>query len=319
MEQGSHTSKDDPGRFLCETVSRLLPMYRDDAEDSPENILSSCPSSSRIIDGLEILIDLVLPGRLSSDSIAMEDFEVFLMRRLSHAWRILRPELERAVPFRWHGEAARVEGAPEPTDPGRASHDIIHAFMNRFPHIREMIIGDIIAAYKGDPAALNYAEVQLAYPGLLAVATYRIAHELYLLDVPIVPRVMSEWTHSRTGVDIHPGARVGRGLFIDHATGVVIGETTEIGDNVKLYQGVTLGARSFPLDANGHPIKHIKRHPTVEDDVVIYAGATILGGETVIGERTTIGANVFLHESVPPDSLVTNQHPELKIKAANGN
>ncbi|MFT5123132.1 MAG: serine O-acetyltransferase [Kiritimatiellia bacterium] len=317
MDTSTH-SKDDPGRFLCDTVERLLPLYKDDSVDRPENILSSYPSSARIIDGLEVLIDLVLPGRFSSDAIAMEDFSVFLMRRLSHAWRILRPELQRAVPFRWYGEAARVEGAPAPSCPSEASHEIIHAFMNRFPYIREMIIEDIIAAYNGDPAALNYAEVQLAYPGLLAVASHRIAHELYLLDVPIVPRVMSEWTHSRTGVDIHPGARVGRGLFIDHATGVVIGETTVIGNNVKLYQGVTLGAKSFPLDANGHPIKHIKRHPTVEDDVVIYAGATILGGETVIGKGTTIGANVFLHESVPPESLVTNQHPELKIKNANG-
>jgi len=156
--------------------------------------------------------------------------------------------------------------------------------------------------------------VQLAYPGVLAITSHRLAHELYLLDVPIVPRIMSEWTHSVTGVDIHPGARIGHGFFIDHATGVVIGETTRIGNHVKIYQGVTLGARSFPLDENGHPIKHIQRHPTVENDVVIYANATILGGDTVIGQGSTIGGNVFLMESVPPNSFVMSEHPELRIK-----
>jgi len=144
---------------------------------------------------------------------------------------------------------------------------------------------------------------------------YRIAHELYLLSVPVIPRLMSEWVHSKTGVDIHPGAKIGHGFFIDHATGVVIGETCTIGNNVKLYQGVTLGAKSFPLDKDGNPIKHIKRHPTVEDDVIIYAGATILGGDTVIGKGTTIGGNVFLMESVPENTMVTQKHADLKIRS----
>jgi len=203
---------------------------------------------------------------------------------------------------------------PVDLDVRAESQRIIEAFMGSFPRIRELVIDDIRASYDGDPAALTYAEVQLSYPGLLAVATHRLAHELYLLDVPVVPRVMSEWTHSQTGVDIHPGARIGRRFFIDHATGVVIGETTEIGDRVKIYQGVTLGAKSFSLDAQGLPVKHVKRHPTVESDVVIYANSTILGGDTVIGKGSIIGANVFLNESVPANSLVHAMHPELRIK-----
>jgi len=177
-----------------------------------------------------------------------------------------------------------------------------------------MITEDTRAAYEGDPAALSFAEVQIAYPGLLAVVSHRIAHELYRQEVPIVPRVMSEWIHTKTGIDIHPGARIGHGFFIDHGTGVVIGETTEIGNRVKVYQGVTLGARSFPLDENGMPIKHIKRHPTVEEDVVIYSNASILGGDTVIGKGSTIGGNVFLMDSVPPHSVVAAIHPEPKVK-----
>ena len=184
------------------------------------------------------------------------------------------------------------------------AENILTAFFNALPKIRVAIIDDIQAAYNGDPAALSYAEVQLAYPGVLAIASHRLAHELYKLDVPIIPRIMSEWTHTQTGVDIHPGAKIGSGFFIDHATGVVIGETTTIGCNVKLYQGVTLGAKSFPLDETGNPIKHIQRHPTVEDDVVIYANATILGGDTVIGKGAVIGGNVFLTRSVAPGSKV---------------
>jgi serine O-acetyltransferase len=177
-----------------------------------------------------------------------------------------------------------------------------------------MLIEDVRAAYNGDPAALSFAEVKLAYPGVMAVAAHRLAHELYRLEVPIMPRIMSEHIHGMTGIDIHPGAQIGHGFFIDHGTGVVIGETCRIGNHVKLYQGVTLGAKSFPLDEAGNPIKHIQRHPTVSSGVVIYANATILGGDTVIGENSTIGGNVFLMQSVPPDSVVTRTADGLSIK-----
>ncbi|MBN1268139.1 MAG: serine acetyltransferase [Kiritimatiellae bacterium] len=256
----------------------------------------------------------MFPGKMSPGLIEAEELGVYLIRRLSQGWRLLRPEIERAIPFRWLGEAARTEGQTTAGDPKQESYRVMQAFMESLPAVRRLLVEDVKAAYEGDPAALTFAEVQLAYPGLLAITSHRLAHELYKLDVPIVPRVMSEWTHSETGADIHPGAEIGHGFFIDHATGVVIGETTTIGNHVKIYQGVTLGARSFPLDEHGNPIKHIKRHPTVEDNAVIYANATILGGDTVIGAGSTIGGNVFLMESVPPNSFVSNKHPELHIK-----
>ncbi len=306
---------DQPSQVLADTVKRLRPLYTDSPEDLPENVLSEYPDPAEVVTTLKVLIDLLLPGRMNPGSIGLDDFSVFLLRRLTHTWRHLRPQIERSLAFRWYGRAAMTSGTlPSGLDVHAESRRILEAFFHSFPTIREYVIDDIRAAYDGDPAALTYAEVQLAYPGLLAIAAHRLAHELYRLDVPVVPRVMSEWTHANTGVDLHPGARIGRSFFIDHATGVVVGETTEIGDRVKIYQGVTLGAKSFPLDANGLPIKHIKRHPTVESDVVIYANSTILGGDTVIGRGSVIGANVFLNESVPPNSLVNAVHAELRIK-----
>ncbi|MBU1694432.1 MAG: serine O-acetyltransferase [Verrucomicrobia bacterium] len=299
---------------LCQAATGLLSLYSGAPEDSADSLLGSYPNTTNIEAGLRILIDVMLPGRMSQTDIEAEELGLFLVRRLGEAWRLLRPEIERALPFRWMGEAARMEGAPKPVDVHKESGRVMQAFVQRLADIRKLLVEDIRAAYEGDPAALTYAEVQLAYPGLLAIASHRLAHEFYKLNVPVVPRVMSEWTHSQTGVDIHPGAEIGHGFFMDHATGVVIGETTRIGNHVKLYQGVTLGARSFPLDEHGQPVKHVKRHPTVEDDVVIYAHATILGGDTVIGKGSTIGGNVFLMESVPPKSYVTSKHAELHIK-----
>jgi serine O-acetyltransferase len=163
------------------------------------------------------------------------------------------------------------------------------------------------AAYEGDPAATSVTEVLLSYPFVQAVSAHRLAHELYLMKVPLLPRMLSEVAHSRTGIDIHPGAQIGPGFFIDHGTGVVIGETTVIGREVKLYQGVTLGALSFPKDAKGNPIKGIKRHPNIEDHVTIYAGATVLGGETTIGRNSVIGGNCWITSSVPPDTIVLSE------------
>ncbi|MDD4737143.1 MAG: serine acetyltransferase [Kiritimatiellae bacterium] len=303
-------------RALCDTVAELLPLYCTTEEDRPDSVLGGCPNPVQVIEALTILIDGLFPGRMSpGGGIEADELGIYLMRRLSHAWRLLRPEITKALRFRRMGASAGsgVDAPAEAADPLEASR-IIQAYLRRMSAVRRLLLEDVRAAYEGDPAALTYAEVQLAYPGVLAMCSHRLAHELYLLDVPIIPRIMSEWTHSQTGVDIHPGARIGHGFFIDHATGVVIGETCHIGNHVKVYQGVTLGARSFPLDENGNPIKHIQRHPTVEDEVVIYANATILGGETVIGRGSTIGGNVFLMESVPPNSFVANEHPELKIK-----
>ncbi len=195
-----------------------------------------------------------------------------------------------------------------------SAESAVNALMNELPAIRRMLQEDIQAAYEGDPAARSTMEIVMSYPGILAVTTHRIAHSLYQHKVPLIPRVMSEHAHSKTGIDIHPGANIGPGFFIDHGTGVVIGETCNIGRHVKLYQGVTLGALSFDKDEQGHLIKGNKRHPDVEDDVVIYAGATILGGKTVIGKGAVIGGNVWLIRSVPAGAKVYNKTPEPAIK-----
>ncbi len=189
-------------------------------------------------------------------------------------------------------------------------------FMRSLSDIRRTLTTDIEAAYDGDPAARYMDEILLGYPSIEAVTTYRLAHRLYELDVPLIPRIMTECAHQRTGIDIHPGAAIGSYFFIDHGTGVVIGETCIIGDHVKLYQGVTLGAKSFELDADGNPVKGVKRHPNIEDDVIIYAGATILGGDTTVGRGSIIGGNVWLIESVPPRSKVYNATPSPNIRTA---
>ena len=199
--------------------------------------------------------------------------------------------------------------------PGRDAKAIVAAFVARIPEVKRLVETDVMAAYEGDPAATSPMEVVMAYPGLYAVTIHRLAHELYALKVPIIPRVMSELAHSKTGIDIHPGATIGERFFIDHGTGVVIGETTVIGRNVKLYQGVTLGAKSFDKDpVTGALVKGIKRHPNVEDNVVIYAGATILGGDTTIGHGSEIGGSVWLISSVPPNSRVYNKPPAPAIR-----
>jgi len=181
-----------------------------------------------------------------------------------------------------------------------------------------MLDKDVQAAYDGDPAAKSYDEIIFSYPGILAITVYRIAHILYNHNVPLLPRIMTEYAHSETGIDIHPGAQVGERFAIDHGTGVVIGETTTIGNDVRLYQGVTLGALSLPKDA-GNKYRHKKRHPDIEDEVIIYSGATILGGETVIGARSVIGGNVWLTESVPPDTQVIMETPRLIYKNGSDN
>ncbi len=193
------------------------------------------------------------------------------------------------------------------------SEEVCLQFVKTIPSLREILALDVEAAMDGDPAAKSFDEVIFSYPCMLAIAVYRIAHELHRLDVPLIARIMTEYAHRETGIDIHPGARIGRRFFIDHGTGVVIGETTEIGDNVKLYQGVTIGALSFPKEG-ASSVRNKKRHPTLEDNVVIYSGATILGGDTVIGHDSVIGGNVWLVSSVPPQSKVMMEIPKLKIR-----
>jgi len=294
---------------IKDTAKKLAELYATGHDDRPDNVLWNYPAAGHVVSALKTLIHVMFPGIYPSEA---EELEPHLTRQLETVSGLLLPEIERAVPYRW---MAAAEQGVEPLDDVKGeSRRILDDFISALPSVREMVIDDVVAAYNGDPAALSYAEVKLAYPGLLAITSHRIAHELYRLDVPIIPRIMNEWTHAKAGIDIHPGATIGRGFFIDHGTGLVIGETTRIGNNVKLYQGVTLGAKSFPLDEHGNPIKHIQRHPTVEDRVVIYANTTVLGGSTVIGHDSLVGGNVFLLKSVPPNSFVTKNEAGVTVR-----
>ena len=210
--------------------------------------------------------------------------------------------------------AADIEKEVALLCPDRDAKEIVAQFVAELPEVKRLVETDVSAAYDGDPAATSRMEIVMAYPGLYAVTVHRLAHVLYKLKVPVLPRIMSELAHSKTGIDIHPGATIGERFFIDHGTGVVIGETTVIGRNVRLYQGVTLGGLSFEKDDSGALVKGLKRHPNIEDNVVIYANATILGGNTIVGHDSEIGGSVWLISSVPPNSRVYNKPPAPVIR-----
>ena len=215
------------------------------------------------------------------------------------------------------GEAARVDAGAESGDNAEdESQKIAVAFFKRIPAVRAVLETDVEAAFQGDPAAKSREEIIMAYPGLYAITVYRLAHELFLLKVPLIPRIMTEHAHGITGIDIHPGATIGNYFCIDHGTGIVVGETAIIGDHVKIYQGVTIGALST---RNVEKMRNARRHPTIEDNVTIYAGASILGGETVIGENSVIGGSVFITSSIPADTKVNMKNPELKFRPNSGN
>lgn len=304
-----------PAQLSCFVVDRLVESFGEDGIDTPEEVGTPVPSRGRVLEALYCFMDVLFPGRMHTELDSDASTEGFVQERLARGYRLIGREIARALPFRWTGAYARSKGDAQADEQVHESAALVaNCFVAEIPSIREMLVSDVQAAYYGDPAAHTYAEIMLSYPGLQAITVNRIAHVLYELDVPLIPRIMSEWAHTITGIDIHPGAQIGRSFFIDHGTGVVIGETCEIGDNVKLYQGVTLGARSFPLDEEGNPIKEIKRHPTLEDDVVVYANATILGGDTVIGRGAVIGSNVWLLESVPAGSTVTQGDVQVRVK-----
>lgn len=304
-----------PSRLSCYVIEQLNKSFGSDGIDTPEEVGTPVPSRVRVIEALCCFMDVLFPGRMATELECDASLEGFVQERFARGYRLLRREIEMALPFRWTGAHARSKGEPAAEEDVREAAALLtNQLVAQIPQVRELLVKDVRAAYYGDPAAHSYAEIILSYPGLQAITVHRIAHILYGLQVPVIPRMMSEWAHSATGIDIHPGARIGESFFIDHGTGVVIGETCEIGNNVKLYQGVTLGARSFPLDEHGNPIKDIKRHPTLEDDVVVYAGATILGGDTVIGRGSVIGSNVWLMESVPPGSTVTQSDVKVRVR-----
>ena len=269
------------------------------------------PGQQAVVDLLENLVGMLYPGCHGHTPVAEETADAALARQLPETAIRLRDQAQRAFAYQCTFEACRNCG-----DCREKANTAIAAMLDDLPRIRKVLQEDIVAAYEGDPAARSTMEVVMSYPGIYAITVHRLAHALYKQDVPIIPRVMSEHAHTRTGIDIHPGATIGPGFFIDHGTGVVIGETCTIGRRVKLYQGVTLGALSFAKDAQGRLVKGTKRHPDVEDGVVIYAGATILGGETRIGHDSVIGANVWLIHSVQPFSKVYNQEAQPMIRSS---
>jgi serine O-acetyltransferase len=267
------------------------------------------PSREGIVEVLHGVLDLMYPGYFGRGDLNPEN----LAARIAQAVAALAPKVEREVEYcLCYGRELESSGMDAGECAPRA-REVTEIFLSRLPEIRRLLLTDVQAAFDGDPAATNLDEVVLAYPGVLAVSVYRIAHLLYELGVPMMARIMTEWAHSKTGCDIHPGARIGAAFFIDHATGVVIGETSDIGERVKLYQGVTLGALSFPRDSSGQLIRGKKRHPTVESGATLYANATVLGGQTVVGADSVIGGSVFLTRSVPPRSRVSLKDPELKV------
>jgi len=265
-------------------------------------------------DVLKNLVAIVVPGCHGDKPVSPEYRLAHVSGALSQAIEILATQILAAFQYSCENGDCVPDVACESCIHG--AERVVQDFLTALPGIQDLIKTDIAAAYEGDPAARSTMEVVQSYPGLYAIIVHRIAHFLRSKDVPLIPRIMAESAHSQTGIDIHPGAAIGAGFFIDHGTGVVIGETCVIGNHVKIYQGVTLGALSFQKDETGRLVKGIKRHPNVEDHVVIYAGATILGGDTTIGEASVIGGNVWLTHSVPPHSTVYNQQPKPKIRTS---
>lgn len=289
-------------------VENILRSYR---EHGGINHLdgANLPSREAVADILRDLLRIVFPGFYDRAALASNQAATVISETLASVARRLNQEIRKSLT---HHRPAPTTDGPSPNIPAEARR-ITEDFLVALPAIRGLLAQDVQAAYEGDPAAMSHDEIIVAYPGLEAISVQRMAHHLYNARVALIPRMMTEWAHARTGIDIHPGARIGSRFFIDHGTGVVIGETTTIGNGVKIYQGVSLGAKSFQKDAQGRLVKGTKRHPNVEDDVTIYANATILGGDTTIGARSTIAANVFLTRSVPPDSLVFYEETDLRV------
>ena len=285
-------------------VEDLLRTYRENGGIDYDEAAATLPSRPAIDAACVELLSLLFPGFHGAPIAHARDLPAVTTKRITALHARLKPEICKSL------------HAVKPSATTEEDADAMLAFFfSQLAQIRVKLWADIDAAYEGDPAAISYEEIILAYPAIEAIAIQRMAHLLYQKNLPLLPRMMTEWAHSRTGIDIHPGAQIGSHFFIDHGTGVVIGESCIIGAHVKLYHGVTLGARSFQKDDQGHIRKGGKRHPNVEDHVTIYPNSTVLGGETVIGARSTIGGNVFLTESVPPDSLVYYEAKQMKIVA----
>ncbi|MBF7097614.1 serine O-acetyltransferase EpsC [Alkalibacter mobilis] len=271
-----------------------------------------CPLPDRdvIIDLSKKLRQLLFPGYFNRNACRGEIMEYHIGELSVNIHEVLTEQLVFALSLQAHLEN-EGKNLCKSTDINKKASDISYRFLEKIPEIRAYLSSDVEAAYLGDPAASGKDEIIFSYPGILAISIHRLAHELHLLKVPLIPRILSEYAHSVSGIDIHPGAVIGKHFFIDHGTGVVIGETTIIGNNVKIYQGVTLGALST---RGGQALSGVKRHPTIEDNVTIYSGSSILGGETIIGKGSIIGSNAFITKSVEPGTKVSIKIPELVYK-----
>lgn len=266
------------------------------------NVKRCLPNRDIVIEIIQELEQVVFPGYFGDDSMARVQPDYHVGFWLNELYDKLKEQVEIALLYQGERDVQEVE---------EQADSICGKFFRRLPAVQKMLLTDVQAGFDGDPAAKSKEEIIFCYPGLFAIYVYRIAHELYQEKVPYIPRIMTEYAHGKTGIDINPGATIGEYFFIDHGTGVVIGETTSIGNNVKLYQGVTLGALSTRI---GQQLSGVKRHPTIENNVTIYSNSSVLGGETVIGENSTIGGNTFITESIPPNTRVSAKSPELVIK-----
>ncbi len=300
---------------LPELTDRIVATYQ---SIGSINHLGHCslPSTDVVIEIAQDLKEVIFPGYRRRQNLHFGNVGFHVGDLIDGLHDKLTQQISRALR---HDDDLQKE---EPCDSRRErdyegfAQERTIAFLEAIPRLREMLALDVHAAYDGDPAARSHDEIIFSYPGLEAITVYRLAHELRRLQVPLIPRMLTEWAHGTTGIDIHPGAKIGPSFFIDHGTGVVIGETTEIAANVKIYQGVTLGARSFPKDTEGNLIRNQKRHPTIEDNVVIYSNASILGGRTVVGANSVVGAGVTLSRSVPRNTVVTIEKPSLRFREA---
>lgn len=296
----------DPRKALPQVIKEVIGSLDDDTcfahiGDEPIHF------SISVRDMIEKFREVLFPGYFSKEKVDRANLIYHMGQSVSQLYDILSEQIIHVLRHDCHRyELACTECEPR-------GHEAALAMIKAIPELRQALSEDVRGAYAGDPAAKSHDEVIFSYPGLYATMVYRIAHRLFQLQIPQLPRIMSEQAHSLTGIDIHPGAAIGRRFVIDHGTGIVIGETSEIGDNVRIYQNVTIGALSLPPDA-GEKLRGAKRHPTIEDDVIVYSGATILGGDTVIGVRSVVGGNVWLTSSIPPDTKVFMESPKLVYK-----
>jgi serine O-acetyltransferase len=308
-------------KSVCTRETGLLSAYREKIPAIAEDIIHICddvkcythveydpiPSRESVVSIINQFREIVFPGYFSNEKLDPVNLRYSLGQAVSRFFDSLSHQVSLSVRhecFRHNRPCAQH------TEKG---YKVALEVLGSIPAIRKTLAADVEAAYDGDPAAKSHDEIIFSYPGMYALTVYRLAHRLHELDVPLLPRIMTEYAHSHTGIDIHPGAQIGKRFVIDHGTGVVIGETTQIGDDVRIYQGVTLGALSLPREMVSE-LRYKKRHPTIEDNVIIYSGATILGGETVIGANTTIGGNVWLTASVPANTRVMLETPKLVYK-----